>query len=73
MKIAAAHAIAELVTDEELAADYIIPDSIDLRVPPRVAAAVARAAAETGVARLVIEPSEVEAHCRDLVYEGSRL
>jgi malate dehydrogenase (oxaloacetate-decarboxylating) len=72
MKIAAAHAIAELVTDDELAADYIIPDSIDLRVPPRVAAAVAGAASETGVARLPIEPREVEARCRDLVYEGTR-
>jgi malate dehydrogenase (oxaloacetate-decarboxylating) len=72
MKIAAAHAIAELVTDDELAADYIIPDSIDLRVPPRVAAAVARAASETGVARLPMEPREVEARCRDLVYEGTR-
>jgi malate dehydrogenase (oxaloacetate-decarboxylating) len=73
MKIAAAYAIAELVTDDELAADYIIPDSIDLRVPPRVAAAVARAATETGVARVPIEPREVEARCRDLVYEGTRL
>ncbi len=73
MKIAAAHAIADLVTPEELAADYIIPDSIDLRVPPRVAAAVARAAFETGVARVEIDPADVEARCRDLVYEGSRL
>jgi malate dehydrogenase (oxaloacetate-decarboxylating) len=72
MKIAAAHAIADLVTDDELAAEYIIPDSIDLRVPPRVAAAVARAASETGVARISVEPAEVEARCRDLVYEGSR-
>ena len=44
MKIAAAYAIAELVADEDLTVDYIIPDSIDLRVPPKVAAAVARAA-----------------------------
>lgn len=72
MKIAAAHAIAGLVSDEELTAEYIIPDSIDLRVPPRVAAAVARAASETGVARLQMEPREIEARCRDLVYEGAR-
>jgi malate dehydrogenase (oxaloacetate-decarboxylating) len=70
MKIAAAHAIAELVGASELAADYLIPDSLDLRVPPRVAAAVAKAAIDTGVAQLPIEPREVEARCRDLVYEG---
>jgi malate dehydrogenase (oxaloacetate-decarboxylating) len=72
MKIAAAHAIADLVSAEELTAEYIIPDSIDLRVPPRVAAAVARAASETGVARVTVEPREIEARCRDLVYEGTR-
>jgi malate dehydrogenase (oxaloacetate-decarboxylating) len=72
MKIAAAYAIAGLVADDELAADYLIPDSIDLRVPPKVAAAVAGAASETGVARLPVEPREIEARCRDLVYEGTR-
>jgi malate dehydrogenase (oxaloacetate-decarboxylating) len=70
MKIAAAYAIADLVSPEELDAEYLIPDSIDLRVPPRIAAAVAKAAIETGVAQLQIEPKEIEARCRDLVYEG---
>ncbi|MCC6790288.1 MAG: NADP-dependent malic enzyme, partial [Thermomicrobiales bacterium] len=70
MKIAAAHAIADLVANDELAADYLIPDSLDLRVPPRVAGAVAKAAIDTGLAQLIIEPREVEARCRDLVYEG---
>ena len=51
MKIAAAHAIAELVDRGRADADYLIPDSLDLRVAPRVAAAVAEAAIETGVAR----------------------
>ncbi len=73
MKIAAAHAIAELVSEDELSAEYIIPDSIDLRVPPRVAAAVARAAIETGVAKVLVEPREIEVRCRDLVYEGTHL
>ena len=73
MKIAAAHAIAELVSEDELSAEYIIPDSIDLRVPPRVAAAVARAAIETGVAQVPAEPREIEVRCRDLVYEGTHL
>lgn len=73
MKTAAAYAIADLVAESELTADYLIPDAIDLRVPPRVAAAVARAAIETGVARIEMEPREVEARCRNLVYEGSRI
>src|SRR6476469_2244527 len=73
MKIAAAHAIAELVSEDELSAEYIIPDSIDLRVPPRVAAAVARAAIEPGVAKGLVAPREIEVRCRDLVYEGTHL
>jgi malate dehydrogenase (oxaloacetate-decarboxylating) len=44
MKIAAAWAIANLITDEELSPDYIIPHALDLRVPPAVAKAVAEAA-----------------------------
>ncbi|MGH2530764.1 MAG: NAD(P)-dependent malic enzyme [Thermomicrobiales bacterium] len=71
MKIAAAHAIADLVTPEDLTADYLIPDSLDLRVPPRVAAAVAKAAVDTGLATVPLDPREVEARCRDLVYEGT--
>jgi malate dehydrogenase (oxaloacetate-decarboxylating) len=71
MKIAAAHAIADLVEPKELAPDYLIPDSIDLRVPPLVAAAVASAAIDTGMAQVPLDPREVEARCRDLVYEGT--
>ena len=52
MKIAAAKALAGLITDEELSADYIIPKAFDKRVVPAVAKAVADAARETGVARL---------------------
>jgi len=70
MKIAAAHAIADLVGPDELGAEFLIPDSLDLRVPPRIAAAVAKAAIDTGVAQLPIDPREIEARCRDLVYEG---
>jgi malate dehydrogenase (oxaloacetate-decarboxylating) len=51
MKLAAAYAIASLVSDEELSADYIIPRAFDERVGPAVAAAVAEAARKTGVAR----------------------
>ena len=52
MKMAAARALAELISDEELTADYIIPAAFDPRVGPAVAAAVAQAARNSGVARL---------------------
>ena len=52
MKMAAAKALASLVSDEELSADYIIPKAFDPRVGPTVAAAVAEAARATGVARI---------------------
>ena len=71
MKIAAARAIAELVDPSELSVDFLIPDSLDLRVPPRVAAAVAAAAVEGGLARNPMDAREVEMRCRDLVYEGT--
>lgn len=59
MKIAAAYAIASLVTDDELSYDYVIPRPFDVRVAPSVAAAVAKAAMETGVARKKINPIEI--------------
>ena len=52
MKIAAARAIASLVSDEELSANYIIPDPFDKRVAPSVAKAVMEAAKNSGVARI---------------------
>ena len=52
MKLAASHALAELVSPEELSSTYILPAAFDRRVGPAVAAAVARAARESGVARL---------------------
>lgn len=52
MKIAAAKALATLVPRQELCADYIIPAPLDERVVPAVAAAVAKAARDTGVARI---------------------
>lgn len=52
MKMAAAQALASLISDEELSADYIIPKAFDKRVGPAVAAAVADAARKTGVARI---------------------
>ncbi|MBE6933837.1 MAG: NAD-dependent malic enzyme [Ruminococcaceae bacterium] len=52
MKMAAAMAIADLISDEELNADYIIPAAFDERVGPAVAKAVAEAARASGVARI---------------------
>jgi malate dehydrogenase (oxaloacetate-decarboxylating) len=51
MKLAAAHAIARVITDDELHADYIVPSVFNRRVAESVAEAVAGAAAESGVAR----------------------
>ena len=52
MKMAAAMALANLISDEELNADYIIPKAFDPRVGPAVAKAVAEAARKSGVARI---------------------
>ena len=52
MKIAAAKAIASLISDDELNAEYVIPAPFDPRVGKVVAEAVAKAARETGVARI---------------------
>ena len=52
MKMAAADALASLVSDEELSENYIIPKAFDKRVGPAVARAVAEAARRTGIARI---------------------
>ena len=52
MKVAASHALAELVEPEKLSPDYIIPAAFDPRVGPAVSKAVAEAARKSGVARL---------------------
>nr|WP_297884145.1 malic enzyme-like NAD(P)-binding protein [uncultured Blautia sp.] len=52
MKIAASKALADLISEEELSPDYIIPKAFDKRVGPAVAKAVAEAARRTGVARI---------------------
>ena len=52
MKVAAANALAGLISDEELTPDYIIPAAFDPRVGKAVAAAVAQAARDSGVARI---------------------
>ncbi|KUP06735.1 malate dehydrogenase [Bacillus coahuilensis m2-6] len=59
MKQAAAEAIAELITLQEITSDYVIPKPFDPRVAPAVARAVAKVAMETGVARKQVDPEEV--------------
>lgn len=70
MKVAAVKAIAGLIQESELNADYVIPGPFDPRVAPTVAAAVAQAAMETGVARLKVEPEEIKERTRKLAYIG---
>jgi len=60
MKLAAVYAIAGLIEDEELTPDYVIPDPFDPRVAAHVAAAVAKAAMETGVSQRTINIHEIE-------------
>lgn len=68
MKIAAAYAIASLVSDDELNEDHVITTPFDERVAPTVAAAVAKAAIESGIARNKnITPEQVAQHTRDLL------
>lgn len=66
MKIAAAYAIAELIKEEELHEDYVIPDPFDPRVAPTVAARVAQAAMDSGVARVKVDPKEIEEKTKKL-------
>lgn len=67
MKIAAAYAIAELVKDNEVSNDYIIPKPFDLRIAPNVAKKVAEAAIRTNVARIKIDPDEVERNAIEMI------
>jgi len=70
MKIAAAQAIASMVQESELEPEYIIPNGMDFRVPPVVAAAVAQAAMDSGVARRPVDPERIAESTRRFIYEG---
>ena len=68
MKIAASYAIASLISAEELDEEHVITTPIDKRVAPTVAAAVAKAAIESGVAKNKnITPEQVAEHTRELL------
>lgn len=66
MKIAAAEAIASLISNEELNEDYVIPAPFDARVAPLVAKEVAKAAMDSGVARIQVDPEEIAEKTRRL-------
>lgn len=66
MKVAAAYAIAAQVKEEELSPDYVIPKAFDPNVGPAVAAAVAKAALESGIAGKQVDPDWVAEHCREI-------
>ncbi len=73
MKVAAGMAIASLVGDDELSPGLIIPHAMDERVAPAVAAAVARTAIETGVARLKVDPDAIARKTIEMVGRTARI
>lgn len=66
MKIAAVEAIADLIEEDELHEDYVIPAPFDLRVATAVAKAVAAAAIETGVANYAACPNQIDETAENL-------
>jgi malate dehydrogenase (oxaloacetate-decarboxylating) len=70
MKLAAAKALADAIPENELNETYIIPKAMDFTISAKVAAAVARAAMESGVARVEVDPETVAKRALDFIYEG---
>lgn len=70
MKISAAWAIANLIQENELNPEYIIPHALDLRVPPAVAKAVAETAIKTKIARINVNPDLIFERTRNYFFEG---
>lgn len=60
MKVAAVHAIANLIEDKDLRADYVVPGAFDKRVAPAVAEAVAATAIKQGIARVEKDPALIK-------------
>ncbi len=73
MKLAAAARLASLVTEHELREGQIIPLAMDYDVAPAIAATVAQAAMDSGVARIRVDPQMVAQYCHDFVYEGLQM
>lgn len=70
MKIAAAERLAALVSEHDLQEGQIIPPAMNYEVAPALAAAVAQAAMDSGVARILVDAHLVEQYCRNFIYEG---
>ncbi|GAB3065187.1 NADP-dependent malic enzyme [Virgibacillus ainsalahensis] len=66
MKVAAAYAIASLIEEDKLNENYVIPAPFDSRVAPVVASSVAKAAMESGVARIQVDPEAIAENARRL-------
>jgi malate dehydrogenase (oxaloacetate-decarboxylating) len=73
LKIAAAHALADLIPDYELSSTHILPRPLDFQGVPEVAQAVARAALKAGLARRRVDPRLVLERTRDYLYGGTLL
>ncbi|EGK07168.1 NADP-dependent malate dehydrogenase (oxaloacetate-decarboxylating) [Desmospora sp. 8437] len=71
MKVAAARAIADLIDEDQLAFDHVIPPAFQPDVAPKVAAEVARAAMESGQARLKRDPKEIYERTMQLIRNSS--
>ncbi len=72
MKIASARALAEVIPESELHEEFVIAESFDRKVVPAIAAEVARAAMDTGVARIERDPDEIAATAEKLVDKANR-
>lgn len=70
MLVAAAYAMANLVEDDNLSFEHILPRVLDFRVAPKIASAVAKAGIDTGVATVKIDPEEIERKTLEYLYEG---
>jgi len=70
MKVAAAHALADLVDEDKLSPSFVIAPAFDPRIAPNVAAAVAKAAIESGIAREPKDPEWVKKHTEELVADA---
>jgi malate dehydrogenase (oxaloacetate-decarboxylating) len=70
MLLAAAQALADVVSDKMRSPDCIIPSVLDFRAAPAIAAAVAAAAIETGVAKTAVDPEQVAERTRHFLREG---
>lgn len=71
MKIAAAEALAEIVSEENLSKSYIIPKALDLKVGWRIAGAVAQAAVKSGVAQKKLTRAQEEKYAKNLILGDS--